>query len=493
MDKTQKYIGFDIGAESGRCVVGILKNKQFELTEVHRFATPFVHYNGHYYWDVLAIYQELLQGLTQAQKKFGSRFDGVSVDTWGVDYVLLDAGDRLLGYPYHYRDGRTDGIFDKAFQIVAKEKIYRKTGIQFMQFNTLFQLFAERQQKLNLVNIAGQLLLMPDFLLFLLSGKKVGEYSIVSTSNMADPYKRNWAWDLIDAFELPRKIFPKIVEPGTLLSSLLPEIAQKTGVHRDTPVIAAVSHDTGAAVAAVPAQNGNWGFLSSGTWSLMGIELKEPLINREALSSNFTNEGGVGKTIRFLKNIIGLWPVQECRRYWAEQGKEYTYTELAQLSKQNGHTQAWVDPDDPRFLKPGEMPEKIIRFLEETNQPHKENAGWIIRCILESLSFKYRMTLKELEKITKSRTDRLHAVGGGIQNEVLNQLTADAIGIEMIAGPVEGTIVGNIGMQAIATGAIADIPELRKIVAASFNLKLYKPDNSDYFNRNEKNYLKICN
>lgn len=491
MNEQKKYIGFDIGAESGRCVVGFLQNKQIKLSEIHRFSTPFVSYGGHYYWDVLAIYQELVKGLSIASEKFGAHFDGISVDTWGVDYVLLDADNRLLGYPFHYRDNRTDGILEKAYQVVSKDEIYQKTGSQFIQFNTLFQLFAENYQKLNLTNIADKVLMIPDFLLFLLSGKKKGEYTIVSTSNLIDPYERDWSWDLIKSFNFHENIFPEVVEPGTKLGTLLPELAEKTGVDKNTPVIASASHDTGAAVASVPADQENWAYLSSGTWSLMGIEIPKPLISNLTLEYNFTNEGGVGKTIRFLKNIIGLWPVQECRRYWAEGGKEFEYAELATLADENGPANAWINVDDPRFVKPGEMPEKIVSFLRETGQKYQEDEGWIIRCVLESLAFKYRKTIQEVEKVTGKKMERLHAVGGGIQNEVLNQLTADALGIEVIAGPIEGTIVGNVGMQAIATGDISDVSELRKIVANSFELKTFQPENTDYFNVNEKFYKGI--
>jgi len=488
MSEQKKYIGFDIGAESGRCVVGFLLEKRIELTEVHRFSTPFIETGGHFYWDILAMYQELLQGLSQAKEKFGSHFEGISVDTWGVDYVLLDADGRLLGYPYHYRDNRTDGILEKAYKVVPKKDIYDKTGIQFIQFNTLFQLFAERFQKLNLTKVADKVLMIPDYLLYLLSGKKIGEYSIISTSNLADPFKRNWCWKLAESFDLPAKIFPEVVEPGTKLGELLPEIAEKTGIEKNTPVIASASHDTGAAVASVPADQENWAYLSSGTWSLMGIEIPEPLMSDLTLEYNFTNEGGVGKTIRFLKNIIGLWPVQECRRFWAENGKEFDYSELAKMADENGPANAWINVDDPRFVKLGEMPQKIISFLQETDQKYQENECWVIRCVLESLAFKYRRTIQEVEKVTGNKIERLHAVGGGIQNEVLNQLTADALGIEVIAGPVEGTIVGNIGMQAIATGDISEVKELRKIVVNSFELKIFYPKNSDYFNQNEKFY-----
>ena len=491
MAETRKYIGFDLGAESGRCVVGKLEENKLSLTEVHRFRTHNVSGHGRFNWDILAIYQELVKGLSLASERFGNHFDGISVDTWGVDYVLLDADNRLLGYPYHYRDHRTDGMIEKSFDIVPKEKLYQQTGIQFFQFNTLFQLLAESNQQLNLLGITDKILLIPDFLNFMLSGQKKAEYTIVSTTSLADPLKRDWCWNLIDAYQFPRNIFPEVVEPGYKLDTILPGLAKTTGISQNTLVIAGAGHDTAAAVVSVPAHSKDWVFLSSGTWSLMGMELPKPLINEQAMTYNFTNEGGVEGTIRFLKNIIGLWPIQECRRYWLAEGQEYNYAELAKLAMENGPAGAWIDVDDSRFLKPDDMPEKITSYFRETDQKYKDEVGFIIRAILESLAFKYRSTIAEIEEITGQKIGRLHAVGGGIQNEVLSQLTADALGSEVIAGPIEGTVIGNIGVQAITTGAVKNLQEFREIVANSFELKSYRPDESSYFDEYEDSYKKI--
>ncbi len=491
MKKTKRYIGFDLGAESGRCVVGTLKDEELLLREIYRFATPSLLYNGHLYWDILAVVQEMEKGLKAARENFGDRFDGISVDTWGVDYVLMDAEERLLGYPYHYRDDRTDGMIEAAFKIVPQPELYEKTGIQFNRINTLYQLLAEKGQKLNLLETAAHLLLIPDFLLFVLSGVKKAEYTIVSTTNLADPYTRDWHWVLMKKFGLPRRLFPEVIEPGTLLGSLQEDLAKRTGLHSDTPVIAGAGHDTAAAVASIPFESDHCGFLSSGTWSLMGVERPEPLLTPKSLAYNFTNEGGVAGTIRFLKNIMGLWPVQECRRAWELDGKKIGYPDLEKMASENGSAKSWIDVDDGRFLKAGHMPEKIVAFLKETGQPYKKEAGWLTRCVLESLAFKYRTTLRELEEVTGQSLERLHAVGGGIQNGLLNQLTADAIGREVVAGPVEGAAAGNIGMQAIAKGDIRSLPELRKIVRRSFELKTYTPRNSGYFQENEQNFLKI--
>ena len=491
MGASKHYIGFDLGAESGRCVVGTLKRGNLSLREVYRFITPFIFYNGHYYWDILAIVQQIEVGLKAAYEKFGAHFEGISIDTWGVDYVLLDADDRVLGYPYHYRDSRTDGMIEKALEIFSQEELYQQTGTQFAQFNTLYQLLAEKNQSLSWLNFADRLLMMPDFLLFVLSGVKKGEYTIVSTTNLADPKKRNWNWDIIDKFGFPRTIFPEVVEPGTVLGHLRKDLADKTGLDPATPIIAGPNHDTAAAVASIPAESSDWAFLSSGTWSLMGIELENPLINTTALNYNFTNEGGVNGTVRFLKNIMGLWPVQECRRTWMLEDRGYSYEELKRLASKNGQTKAWIDVDDPRFLKAGNMPQKILAFLKETNQPYKDDVGWIIRCVLESVAFKYRITIQEIEKVVGHSIKRLYAVGGGTQNELLNQLTADAIGREITIGPVEGTVVGNIGVQGIAKGDIDSLQNLREIVSQSFELKTYVPEDPDYFQRNEEKFLSI--
>lgn len=488
MEHKKLYLGFDLGAESGRCVVGELQDGRLTLHEVHRFVTPALRCAGHYYWDVLAIYAELEKGLALAAQQFGSHFDGISLDTWGVDYVLLDGDDRLLGYPYTYRDGRTDGMLEKAFQILPQRDIFEYTGVAFHQINTLYQILAEKRQRLNLLEVAECFLPIPNYLLFLLCGVKKAEYTIASTTQLANPNTRDWAWPVIELFWFPKRIFPEIVEPGTFLGKLLPETAQRCGLREGIPVIAGASHDTAAAVAAVPAQGGNWAFLSSGTWSLLGVEREEPLITDETLQFNFTNEGGVAETTRLLKNIIGLWPLQECRRYWRAHGQSYSYAELEMLAREAGPVAAWLNLDDPRFFKPGNMPEKIVSFLHETQQHSSADAGWISRCILESLAFKYRATVRELEIVTAQHIARLHILGGGALNTLLCQLTADAIGCEVIAGPVEGTIAGNLGMQAVATGALSDLSAVRQMVRDSFELKWHQPQERKYWEENEARF-----
>ncbi len=487
----KKFIGFDLGAESGRCVVASLFENRVILNEVHRFNTHNYTKDNQFHWDISAIFNEIIEGLSKAKKEFGNEFEGIGIDTWAVDYALIDEMGKIINDPFHYRDNRTDGIMEEAFSIISKSEIYNKTGIQFVQFNTIYQLLSEKKNKPNSLNIADKMLLIPDYINFLLTGKKKAEYTNASTTGLVEPLTRKWSWELIDTFGLPRKIFPELVGPGTVIGTILPLIAKKSGLSDRIPVIASTSHDTASAVVSVPTTEKNSVFLSSGTWSLMGIELDRPILSSQAMGYNFTNEGGYENTVRFLKNIIGLWPVQECKRYWQEKSNDYSYQELTSMANDFGFANAWVDLNDPRFLKAGEMPEKIIAYLKETGQHINPGIGFIIRVILESLAFSYRNTLNEIELTTGEKIKRLHAVGGGIQNELLTQLTADAIGRVVIAGPIEGTIIGNIGVQAITARVVENLHDWRMMVSNSFNLKKYEPQSSHYFNENEEKYNNI--
>jgi rhamnulokinase len=491
MNEEKKYIGFDLGAESGRCIVALLKDSKIILHEVHRFNTHTVKLGDSLYWNVNEIFEEMLKGMNRARTKFGSGFNGIGVDTWGVDYVLINKEGNNIGNPYHYRDDRTDGIMKESFQTIPKDELYLIAGTQSAQYNTLFQLLAEKKNKLNLLDFSDTFLLMPDYFNYKLCGVKNAEYSIISTTNLVNPVERRWAWDLIKKFEIPENIFPRINEPGTILGNLLPAIADSVGLENNIPVIAITGHDTASAVVSIPATDPDWAFISSGTWSLIGIESGKPIINKHSLKYNFTNEGGYNKTTRFLKNIVGLWPIQECRRYWDEHNRKLNYNELTTLATRSGFANVWIDLNNSRFLKPGNMPQKVLDYLKETNQKYDNKPGFITEVILESLAFTYRKTLKEIEEVTGKKIKKLHIVGGGIQNELLTQYTADATGRTVIAGPIEGAVVGNVGVQAIATGAIQDINELRKIVAGSFSLKEYKPINTKYFEDNEEHYDRI--
>jgi len=491
MKKEWKFISFDLGAESGRCIVVRFRNGKINLEQVHRFTTTTIRTAKEFHWDILAVFEEIVFGLSKSADMFGPDFDGIAIDTWGVDYALIDSSGNLLGLPFHYRDDRTDGLVEKAFGILPKETLYSVTGNQPAQYNTLFQLLAEKEKKPGLLSTANKLLLTPDFLTFLLTGNKTTEYTIASTTNLTNPVTRNWDWNLIDRFGLPATIFPNIVEPGNVSGYLHKLIAERTGLSLTIPVISTAEHDTASAVAAIPANCNNWAFLSSGTWSLMGVELDRPILNATALNYGFTNEGGVNKTARFLKNIIGLWPIQECRRSWLTEDENYSYSELAILADKEGPVNVWIDLNDSRFLKQGNMPQKVCAFLAETDQIVKNEPGFIIRTVLESLAFLYRKTLLQIEELTGKKIDVLHIVGGGIQNELLTQFTADATGKTVIAGPIEGAVAGNAGVQAITAGAAPDIHAWRQIVANSFELKTYTPRDTKYYDDNESNYNKI--
>ncbi|HXX64463.1 MAG TPA: rhamnulokinase family protein [Bacteroidota bacterium] len=488
MTSAPRFIGFDLGAESGRCIVGTLREGKVTLDEVHRFTTHKSSDGTSLRWRISAIEQEIMEGLAKARARFGSHFEGIGIDTWGVDYVLTGPGGRALGDPYQYRDDRTDGMMAEAFKLVPKEEMYRATGIQFLQFNTSFQLLAERRKAASLLGLADKMLLMPDYLNFVLSGAQKAEYSIASTTGLADPYKRMWHWNVIETLGFPTGVFAEMIEPGTILGRLRAEVAAQTGLDPSTPVIASAGHDTASAVVSVPGEGSEWAYLSSGTWSLMGVELDAPVVSSDGLKDNFTNEGGFSGKTRFLKNIIGLWPIQECRRQWEEEGRRYSYDELAALAAHQGPARSWLDLNDPRFLKPGNMPEKVCAYLRESGQQAKGAPAFVIRSVLESLAFSYRKTARQIKRVTGGKISTLHAVGGGIQNTLLAQLTADAVGVPLLAGPVEGTIVGNIGVQAIATGFVPDLNAWRRCVRDSFPIRRYEPGQSAYFDECESAY-----
>lgn len=471
MDK--KLLAFDLGAESGRGVLGRFDGRRLQLEVVHRFPNGGVRTLDTLHWDVLRLYGEMLAGLRRCAADFGG-VDSVGVDTWGVDFALLGRGDTLLGNPRHYRDPHTETILEEAFARVPRWEIFRQTGIQFMRFNTLFQLLALQRERSPLLDAAQTMLLMPDLLHFWLTGVKVNEFTNASTSQMYDPTEKGWAYGLVSAFGLNTKMLGSIVPPGTVLGPLRGTVATDTGLN-PVPVIAPATHDTGSAVAAVPAQGEAWAYLSSGTWSLMGVELPGPLINEQALAYNFTNEGGVGGTIRFLKNIMGLWIVQECRRAWERSGKNYSYDDLARLAEAAPPFVSLVNPDDGGFILPANMPAALAEFCRKTGQPEPREPGPVIRCALESLALRYRWVFERLEELTGKRLEVIHVVGGGSQNALLCQLTADACNRPVLAGPVEATAIGNVLVQAMGLGLLRSLAEAREVVRASFEVKRYEP------------------
>lgn len=474
MAQPHTYLAFDLGAESGRAILGALDGDQLSLSEVHRFDNGPVRLPDGLHWDILRLWSEIKTGLGLAVREQGGGLAAVGLDTWGVDFCLLDGQGALLGNPYHYRDSRTDGMMDEAFRRLPREYIFERTGIQFMQINTLYQLLAMVVQGSPALQVAKTFLTIPDLLNYWLSGRAVCEFTMATTTQCYDPRRRAWARPMLDGLGIPSHIFPPVVQPGARLGQLLPELGDELGCGR-LPVVAPACHDTGSAVVAVPAQGRNFAWISSGTWSIMGAEAGEPIVNAQSLQHNFTNEGGVNGAWRFSKNVMGLWIVQECRRTWARQGESLTYDEITRLAAEAEPFRAIVDPDWNDFLKPGDMLARIQAYCQRTQQPALETKGAIVRCVLESLALKYRWVLERLEEMLGYRLEPIHIIGGGTQNRLLNQFTADATNRTVVAGPIEATAIGNILMQAVALGHIQSLDQARAIVRHSFKPETYEP------------------
>ncbi len=471
---TSNYLAFDLGAESGRAILARFDGERLTLEEAHRFVNGPLRVLDSLHWDARRLFDEMKKGLAAAARLTGDRLSSLGVDTWGVDYALLDGDGALLENPYHYRDARTNGIMEKLFAIVPRGTIFARTGIQVMQLNTLYQLFAARSRHPHLLELARTLLMMPDLFHYWFTGRAVSESTIASTTQFYDPGAGAWAPDLLEALGIPARILPELVPPGTPLGMLLDSVAADAGVS-PIPVIAPASHDTASAVAAVPAQGADWAYLSSGTWSLLGAEVPAPVINQATLDANFTNEGGAWGTIRLLKNISGMWLLEECRRAWAREGANLGYAELCEAALAARPFAAILDPDDASFLAPGDMPAKIAAFCRRTGQPDPQTPGETARAIFESLALKYRHVLRLLEKILGRSCRVLHIVGGGSRNAVLCQFTADATGIPVVAGPEEATAVGNVLLQAMALGHLRTAEEARDLVRRSFEPRSYQP------------------
>jgi rhamnulokinase len=452
------FVAVDLGAESGRAVLGRFEGERMTLEEVHRFPNRPVRLPDGLHWDVLRIIGEIKEGLAKAARS-PERIESLGVDAWGVDFALLDRDGSLISNPYHYRDPRTEGMDERAFDRMPKEEIYGVTGIQFLPINTLYQLLAMEGSPL--LGTAQTLLLIPDLIGYWLTGEKACEFTIASTTQLCDARSGGWAHDLMEKMGFPTHIFGDIIPPGTELGPLLPEVAEEIGVKEGFRVTAVASHDTASAVVAVPAESENFAYISSGTWSLVGVELPEPAVEPEGMHANFTNEGGFGGTTRFLKNVMGLWIMQECRRSWAREGRDYSYEELTHLAQAAPAAGSLLDPDHPTFLPPGDMPGRIRRFCRETGQSPPEEPGEVVRCVLESLALKYRWVLERAEEITGRRAEVVHVVGGGVRNTLLCQLTADATRRPVRAGPVEATALGNLMVQAYTRGYLDSLEEIR--------------------------------
>lgn len=487
--KKYKFLAFDFGASSGRAMLATFDGEKITLDEKHRFSNDPVTVNGGMYWDVLRLFHEIKQGILKCANSGDRDIDCIGIDTWGVDYGLLDKNDMLIGNPHHYRDTRTDGMYDKAFELASKEEIFEETGIAFNWFNTIYQLLSEKLSGETSLKEAKTLLFMPDLFNFFLTGEKRCEYTIASTSQMFDSRTFKWSENLLKKMGLPTDIYPDIIYPGEKVGVLKKELAEELGVGQ-IPVIAVASHDTGSAVVSVPVTDTkDFIYISSGTWSLMGVELDAPIISDKSLKYNFTNEGGVNKTIRFLKNIMGLWLIQESRRQWIREGAELSFDELEKQAREAKPFASLIDPDYETFQTPGNMPEKIRNYCRMTNQAVPETKGEIVRCIAQSLAFKYRQTVENMEDVTGRSYKVINIVGGGIKDKMICQFTANATGRIVETGPVEATSIGNVIMQAMAVGAIKDLGEGRQIIKNSFDITRYEPQDSSEW---EKAYEKWC-
>lgn len=467
------YLAFDLGAESGRAMLGRLRSGILDLTEIHRFPNQPLRENGSLRWNVRGLWTEMrrsLDGLGDVA------LASIGVDAWGVDYALIDERGELVENPYHYRDARTEGTMEAVFERVPREAIYSATGIQFLPFNTLYQLYAACRLAPALIQKATALETIPDLMNYWLTGRLASEYTNATTTQLVEASTHSWAAGLLATLDLPARLLTPIVEPGTVIGTLSREVSEaRTG----TPVIAPACHDTGSAVAAV-SLTGKIAFLSSGTWSLLGAELPGPVITPKARDLNFTNEGGVCGTTRLLKNIMGLWLLQSCRNCWAAEGRAFTYEELLEGARgQKDVFRSLFDPDDPAFLNPGDMPLAIAQYCIRTGQPAPDSAAQFTRAILESLAFKYRAVLESLEDLTGIRFEEIRVIGGGSKNRLLNQLTADATGRRVIAGPAEATALGNIAVQMLATGAVPTLAEAREAIGRSFATERFNPGETD--------------
>lgn len=485
---TKRVLAFDFGASSGRAIIGCFDGDKITLEEVHRFSNDPVSVGGTVYWDVLRLFYEIKQGIIKA--KIAGGFDSIGIDTWGVDFGLIDSEGKLMENPVHYRDARTVGLVDEAFKTMPKEKLYGITGIQFMELNTLFQLISLKKYRPWMLERANKMLFMPDLFGYMLTGKMCAEYSIASTSQLIDLDKKTWSKEILDAFGIKDSVFAPLVQPGTVLGELSKEVCEECGVD-PVPVISVCGHDTQSAITSVPCEDGDFAFLSSGTWSLFGTELDKPIVNETSMNINITNEGGFDGSTGFLKNIIGLWLIQESRRQWKREGKEYSYADLEKLALAAEPFKCFIDPDAPEFVPHGNIPERVREFCRKTGQYVPETVGEIMRCIYESLAMKYRLTFEKLRECTERDYPVIHVIGGGTKDGLLCQMTANSCDRTVKAGPIEATVMGNVAVQLMSDGSVENIGQARKIVADSSELKTFEPKDTDKWAGAYEDFLKI--
>ena len=482
MSATRNYLALDLGAESGRGLLGHFDGQCLSLRDVHRFSNSPVRMLDTLYWDLPSLFAEVKVALGNAAS-LGGELSSVGIDTWGVDFALIGRGGTLLGNPVHYRDARTNGMLEVALKRMERQRIYEITGLQFLPFNTVYQLLALSEIHSPLLDVAETLLMMPDLFGWLLTGRQAGERTNASTTQLLNAHSGTWSEELCQQLGLPLKILPELLEPGTELGPLHPAVAEDVGLTTAVTVIAPGTHDTASAVAAVPVigpslsfnSAPDWCYLSSGTWSLLGVEVPQPVINAETMRYNFTNEGGISGTTRLLKNIMGLWLIQECRRTWSRKGRDLSYDDMIAQAQAAPPFTSLVDPDDASFLAPGDMPTRLMAYCIRTKQVPPVNEGAMVRCCLESLALKYRWTIERLESILGTTIKKIHVVGGGSKNALLCQFTADACDRPVHAGPVEATAIGNILMQVLAHGHLRSVHDLRSVVAHSFPVTVYEP------------------
>ena len=484
----KRVLAFDFGASSGRAILGTLRDGKIEMKEIHRFSNDTVSACGTVYWDILRLFFEIKAGITKAVAEGG--FDAVSIDTWGVDFGLLDKNGKLLGNPVHYRDLRTEGIPEEVYKIVPKDELYRLTGIQYAVFNTLYQLMYLKLKEPETLERAEKMLMIPDLFAYMLTGEMHEEATIASTSNIYDANTKDWHFGLIEKLGLPKKIFADIIAPGSVYGMLSDEICEELGCEK-VPVIAVASHDTASAVASVPSVTDDFVYISSGTWSLFGIENNEPIMTDEAAAHNFTNEGGFANTIRFLKNITGLWLIQESRRQWRREGVEVGFDTLEKEALAATPFRCYIDVDDPSFATPGNLPRRVKEYCEKTGQYVPQNRGEIMRCIYQSLAMKYRYTFDSVKTLSKKEYSHINIVGGGTKDGLLCQMAANVCAAEIYAGPIEATALGNIAVALFALEELSGLKEIREVVSNSTDLKVFTPVDSDAWDKAYKDYLKV--
>ena len=482
-------LSFDFGASSGRAMLATLKNGKIEMCEIHRFSNDPVIVRGTMYWDVLRLFFEIKTGITKAIAEGG--FDAIGIDTWGVDFGLLDKNGNLLANPVHYRDTRTADIPEKVFEeIISKDELYSRAGIQFMRFNTVYQLMYLKYNEPELLARTDKFLMIPDLFAYMLTGVMREEETIASTSNLLNPYTKDWDFELIDRLGLPRGIFAPVIKAGDVYGMLSDEICEELGC-KSVPVVACASHDTASAVAATPSLSDDFVYISCGTWSLFGIENKTPIMNEAAATANFTNEGGFDNTIRFLKNIMGLWLIQESRRQWRREGEEVGFDTLEKEALESAPFKCFIDVDDPAFETAGNLPRRVKEYCRRTNQYVPETRGEIMRCIYQSLAMKYKYTFNNLGELSGRVYNQINILGGGIKDKLLCQMTSDACNVDVLAGPTEATVMGNIAVVYSALGELENLSDIRRAVTNSTEIKTYKPQNNADWEKAYADYIAV--